>query len=170
MNPIDNRHVERIVSLLVVLYGLWLLGSCGAAIVQNVIVYGWNVSAVVLVLSQIIVGCCLLIFFPFIVRWAGYFATKERNRLERRWFAAEIVALPVILYVFAHFLYVLYSCLQVIMSTMFSFSCCGDAYAITGKVGIAVVIALSLLVYIAVVAAVLFYARRIAAWLLRVAD
>ena len=33
MKPIENRHVERIVSLLVVLYGVWLLAQNAGVVI-----------------------------------------------------------------------------------------------------------------------------------------
>ena len=88
MKPLaENRHVERILSLIVILYGLRLMIPVGEESVQYI---GW-----LPVLPRATVGCLLFIFFPYVVQAIGYFATERTPRLKRLWFASEIVAIPI---------------------------------------------------------------------------
>ena len=170
MTPIENkfanRHVERILSLLVILYGLWLVGLNGEGIIRTItheeIPFVFLISAPL----QIIIACCLIIFFSPIVCWSGYFATGEKVRSERRWAIKEITALPLILYAFVHVLSVLSSSLFMVITLVSH----GLGEHLHSQIGGAMIVISLLLLYVFMVAVILRYARRIVAWLLWVAD
>ena len=169
MTPIENRHVERILSLLVVLYGLWLIVSSGERLFFTSM-HGWGQSwgpfglTIISNLSGVVAGCCLLLFFPTIVRWCGYFATAERIRSERQWYSTELVAIPIVLFVFVQsllwFLYSIGAVVTVVSSNVIDFP----------WLPVTMCMVLFLLICIGIAAVVMRSARDIAVWLLRMAD
>ena len=165
MTPIENRHVERILSLLVILYGWWLIVPNGESLIFATM-QGWNPFSFpgVYSLSSIVAGCCLLLFFPLIVRWCGYFATAERIRSERQWYSTELLAIPIVLFVFVQFLlWVLYSVGAIVMFV--SSDVIKDHW-----LSATVYSVLFLFICIGIAAVVMRSARDIAVWLLRMAD
>jgi hypothetical protein len=164
--PLENKQVERILSLIIILYGLRLIVPNimeFVLFVQNSNHVSWTVST----LSLIIAGCLLIVFFARIVQAVGYFATEGKNRSERCWFLDEILAVPLILYAFAEFLYLF-------CTGVFWIAVC--FYPQYSSWGIwcdwkrSLVLLPVLLIYFSVAAVILFHARRIAAWLLRIVE
>jgi len=170
MTPIENRHVERILSLLVILYGLWLIIPSGERLIFTTMqIWGqgwWSLFnfPVISNLSSIVAGCCLLLFFPLIARWCGYFATAERIRSERQWYSTELLAIPIVLFVFVQFLlWVPYSIGAIVMFV--SSDVIKDHW-----LSATVYSVLFLFICIGIAAVVMRSARDIAVWLLRMAD
>jgi len=164
--PLENKHVERILSLIVILYGLRLVIPNVLELffyVQDSGNVAWTVDA----LSYIIAGCLLIVFFARIVQAVGYFATEGENRSDRRWFLNEILAIPVILFAFTEFLYVFF---QGVVCSIACFYPYQDFYGIWQDWNKNLVRFPWLFLYFAVATAILFHARRIAAWLLRLVE
>jgi len=105
--PLENKHVERILSLIVILYGLRL-------IIPNVLEFifyvqdSGYVSVAVFAMSHVLAGCLLIVFIARIVQAIGYFATEGENRSNRCWSLGEILAVPLIFFAFTEFLYVFF--------------------------------------------------------------
>jgi len=163
MKPLaENRHVERVLSLLVILYGLRLVIPAGEEIPLYI---GW-----LPILPRATVGCLLIIFFPRIVWAIGYFATAGKPRQHRRWFAREIVAIPIILLAFTEFLLVVYDGMYLVAKIAYD-------YNLHSKIGwdcyewrhIPSVLQ-TMAGYFIVTMLLLFFARRIATWFLRIAE
>ncbi|MCL2004850.1 MAG: hypothetical protein FWG73_01685 [Planctomycetaceae bacterium] len=162
MKPIDNgyienRHVERILSLMVILYGLWFLIVPVEKMIWYASIFNLYSSPPMLPFSEIVAGCCLIIFFPYVVRGIAYCATKEKIREQRRWGACEIFALPLILFGLAMLL------AHVCGLDMIIFGLRQSYFAGYGALSIC----FGLLLSVAVVVAFLCCTRLIAAWLLR---
>jgi len=164
--PLENKHVERVLSLIVIFYGLWL-------IVQNTthfIVFmqrGIDFMQITLtfVLPNMIVGCLLMIFFARVVQWVGYFATGGAKRPNRHWHVSEIVAIPLIFYIFTIFVSLFKAVVVVIFFCFYDFS------GIQGNFDGNFFIGLSVLLFcLFVLTVILFRTRRLAAWFLRLAD
>jgi len=163
MKPLaENQHVERILSILVILYGLRLLIPVSEEFPMYI---GW-----LPILPRATVGCLLIVFFPRVVRAIGYFATAGKPRQHRRWFAREIVAIPIILLAFTEFLFVVYNGMY--LAALVSYD-----YNLHSKIGwddydsrriLAVLQNMTL--YVAVAMPLLLYARRMATWLLRMVE
>ena len=165
MNPIENRHIERILSLIVILYGLWLPVQYVELIVWYALrwlpLFETFFSEGFYASSRIVAGCCMIVFFPYVVRWVGYFSTHEKIRSERRWSSREIAAVP----------------LTLLGLTVFLETCCsfidlfvqGVRYGHYGWSEF-IMAFFALLLFVAVIAVFLCYARLIATWLLRKAD
>ena len=122
-------------------------------------------------LPRIAIGCWLLFFFPYIVRWVGYFATHEKVRSKRCWSPFEILAVPLVLFIFAELLLVFFVC-----SDYFAMLASSDQtiasfvhFHHSGWSGI-IVGFFALLFYIAITVVVLLCVRPITAWLLRKTD
>ncbi|MDR0328276.1 MAG: hypothetical protein LBI05_08285 [Planctomycetaceae bacterium] len=166
MTPlVENRHVERCLSLIIILYGLrWIIPAIGAMI-QWMPFWGnpyysynsWYVCAAGL--SQVIVGCWLLIFFSVVVQWIGYFATREYARSKRCWSVQEILALPLILWAFTELVYIFYCTVDLLIVLVYYG---GDLEAGSLPLWLVVV-----LLYPTAVFLFLFYVRPITIWLLR---
>jgi hypothetical protein len=160
--PLENKQVERILSLIIILYGLRL-------IVPNVFEFVWyvqvpdDVSWAVLILLHIIVGCLLIVFFVRIVQVVGFFATEGKNRSERCWFLNEILAVPLILYAFTEFLFVLFY--GIFWCAVWLYPCY-SSWGIWCDWRASLVRLPVLLLYFSVAGVILFHARRIATWLL----
>ena len=176
MKPfLENSTVERILSLIVILYGLRLIIPSGEDIVYGAIasVTGWisffdHLPGWLFVLSKPVVGCLLIVFFPHVVQWIGYFATEGKNRSIRHWSAREILAAPIILYAFTELLYVLFQGISICLGSIedYRFRGVWDDYLIRGLVGTLLVLP----VYFVFATMLLFYARRLAARLLHLSE
>jgi hypothetical protein len=159
--PLENKHVERILSLLIILYGLRL-------IIPNVLEFilcmqdadymSWAIDA----LTHIIGGCLLIVFFANIVQTIGFFATKGTNRQERRWYLDEIFAVPLIFFVFTEFFYVLFYGVFSIAIIFYPY----EFWGIMDCWNNSLFRSLSMLFALSIAIAILFYVRCIAAWLL----
>ena len=181
MKPIENRRAERILSLLVILYGLWLVIpnvdmvlaalTCSS---YNFIFfyfeidsqsYAWSYA-----LPRIAIGCWLLFFFPYVVRWVGYFATHEKVRLKRCWSPFEILAVPLVLFIVTEFLLVFFVCSDYLaMFTSSDESIISFVQFHYSWSGI-IVGFFALLLYVAIAVVVLLCVRPITAWILGKAD
>jgi len=160
MHPLKNQQIERILSLIVIVHGLWF-------VIPNVEVMIYCQSRTDffcsgLNLMQITIGCLLIVFFSRIVQWIGYFATEGKPRLKRRWLGKEILAIPLILYVFTEFLLVFTNIGSLILMALYY------EYGFLWKKPDWLRVLPVSLVYLSFAVIVLFSARRIAAWLLRV--
>ena len=162
MKPLaENQHVERILSLIVILYGLRLMIPVGEESLQYI--------GCLPVLPRATVGCLLFIFFPYVVRAIGYFATERTPRLKRLWFASEIVAIPIILHAITEILVVFYYGVSLISWLTYFFDCYESRWQLLNESGAIRGIPESA-AYFMVAMLLLFYARRIAAWLLRIVE
>jgi len=162
MKPLaENRHVERILSLIVILYGLRLLIPVGEEIPLYI---GW-----LPVLPRATVGCLLIVFFPRVVQIIGYFATAGTPRSERRWFAGEIVAIPIILHAFTEIFFVFYYSVSLISWIVCYLNYYESVWLLLNQSGAIRGIPENT-VYFVVAMLLLFYTRRIAAWLLRLVE
>jgi hypothetical protein len=159
--PLENKHVERILSLIVILYGLRLIIPNGLDFIlclQDADYMSWAIYA----LMHIIGGCLLIIFFANIVQAIGSFATKGTNRQERRWYLDEILAVPLILFAFTEFFHVLFY-------GVFSIAIIFHPYEFWGIMDCwnnSLFRSLSMLLALVIAIAILLYVRSIAAWLL----
>jgi len=173
MKPqMENKHVERILSLIVIMYGLRLIIPNVETIILGILQYGisfdsssWNYFGYYLI--NVTVGCLLIIFFPQVVQWIGYFATGGKIRSKRRWFPKEILAVPLILYAFTEFLYVFFYASTILL--IISLSLLID-FVFPWDIGNDFMYLPVILVYSGFAMIVLLNARHIAVWLLRVAD
>jgi len=177
MKQIENRHAERVLSLLVILYGLWLVIP-NAEILIHYLTRGWypfvffffefysQSYTLSYTLSKIAIGCCLILFFPYIVRWVGYFATHEKIRSKRHWSPFEVLAVPLILFIFAEFLIVFFFCIDTF--AMITVSDMETVYS--GKIFFSWGIFFAVLLYLAIAVVCLLCVRPITAWLLHKAD
>ena len=167
MKPImENRQVERILSLIVILYGLRLIIPNIVELILYLQASGYH-PGTAFTLSKILVGCLMILVFPRIVQGVGYFATEGKLRSRRCWFSHEILAAPIILYAFAEYLYVFIFGVYLIEMIFRYGSVTGWWYLYDGRRAVAE--GLQLLTYFAVAVTLLFYARRIAVWLLQIA-
>jgi hypothetical protein len=164
--PLENKQVERILSLIIILYGLRLIVPNVMEFVLSVQVPD-NVSWTVSTLSLIVAGCLLIVFFARIVQSVGYFATEGKKRSERLWFLDEILAVPLILYAFTEFLLTFF---YGIFWCAVWFYPCYDSWGIWCDWTRSLVWFPILLLYFSVASVILFHARRIAAWLLRIVE
>ncbi|GEM_PF-2713047 len=165
MKPLlENRQVERLLSLFIILYGLWLAIPYAETIV--VFTQRYENLFTWLNLVQLVGSCLLIVFFSWVVRWIGYFATAGKPRSERRWFAKEILTIPLVLYVFTTF-FTVFLDVASLLSVMFMASFIRDTEFsyLLHEYGVAWFFIL--LVYCGFAAVVLFNARRIVVWLLR---
>ena len=162
--PLENKHVERILSLIVIMYGLRLI----IPNIMDAILYMQSgyVSEVTFTLSHIVAGCLLIVFFARIVQVIGYFATKGEIRSKRCWCLNEILAIPLILYAFTEFL-------LVFVYGVYWNTVCFYPHEFLGvwydwSKSSAYLSWLSL--YLVIATVILFNARRIAVWLLRIVE
>jgi len=119
MKRIENRHAERILSLLVILYGLWLVIP-NAEILLHFLTRGWypfvffffefysQSYTLSYTLSKIAIGCWLILFFPYVVHWVGNFSSHEKVRSKRHWSPFEFFAASLILFIFSECLIVFF--------------------------------------------------------------
>ena len=182
MKPVENKHAERILSLLVILYGLWLVIP-NVDMVIAALTWGGYIFiffyfevhsqsyALSYALPRIAIGCWLLFFFPYVVRWVGYFATHEKVRSKRCWSPFEILAVPLILFIFAELLLVFFVCSDTLamlvspddlIAGFVHFHYSGWSGFIVGF--------FALLLYLAIAVVCLLCVRPITAWLLHKAD
>ncbi|MCL2743151.1 MAG: hypothetical protein FWE67_04800 [Planctomycetaceae bacterium] len=162
--PLENRLVEIVLSLLIIMYGLRLIIPTDMSIIVQ-IQHGWfpafrELPYQIGIPLYIIAGCLLIVFFARIVQMVGYIATGEKIRSKRSWLLGEILAVPCILYAFVLFLFVFLAGTQVVVF------CFYEQGLFVGIKGLAIFS--MLLFYLAVAALILFRARSIAAWLLRI--
>jgi hypothetical protein len=163
MKPLaENRHVERILSLLVILYGLRLVIPC----IEEIPLYtGW-----LPILPRATVGCLLIIFFPRVVQAIGYFATAGKPRQHRRWHAREIVAVPIILLAFTEFLFFVYGGMYLVALLIYDYNIHSnigwDYYNWTQPLAMLQ----NMTGYFIVTILLLLYARHIATWFLRIVE
>ena len=167
MKPfIENRHVERVLSFIVILYGLGVIIQNTYTLILYVryLTISGNIPGAAWALSQIIAGCLLLVFFSRVVQGIGYFATEGKKRSARRWFASNLIAVPLILFAFTEILYVFYN------GAFLAVICCCpyDYFGVWYNWTYSIASFFVLLVYFVIAIMLLFYARRIAAWLLRI--
>jgi len=175
-----NRQVECILSLIVIVYALRLI----ILNIETVILYlpqllwAWLEygetprqffdlqfwSNIGLVLAQVAIGSLLIFFFPRVVQWIGYFATKRKLRSKRRWFSWEILAIPLILFAYIQFLGSLFQIISII--SLIPTVIYADDYL--DYLGYNLGMIFIGLVYLGFAVVVLFNARYIAVWLLRI--
>jgi hypothetical protein len=159
---IDNRHVERCLSLIVILYGLrWIIPGI-RPMLQCMPIPGnphnsWYECFVGL--SQVIVGCWLLIFFSSAVQWIGYFATRECIRSKRCWAILDVLALSLILWAFTELVFIFFGAVNVLVVLTFY---AGEFYEGTALGWLVV-----MLLYPIAMVLFLFYVRPVTRWLLR---
>jgi len=165
MKPLlENRQVECLLSLIVIVYALrWAIPYTEAVIQEIPIFDKTSYLNIWLGLSQIAASCLLIVFFPRVVQWIGYFATSGKSRSKRRWFSREILAIPLILYAFTE-------CIWVFLNIVYLLSAMVMALFVrdTELFSLLNEWSLTLLVYFGFAVVVLFNARYIAVWLLRI--
>ena len=169
-NGIENRHAERILSLIVILYGLWLLIPHVEGLIRYTLIgksFHMLFAECYYSLSRIAAGCCLIVFFPHVVYWIGYFSTKERVRSKRRWSACEFFAIPLVLCGFAVLLLICLFVLDVVVHVGVYYSNISSRPLPEWGVLITTLVFFTPLLLVAVVVVFLRCARLIAAWLLR---
>jgi hypothetical protein len=160
MPLLENRHVERVLSLLIILYGSWLIVS-GIEILIRAIMHGWNPFGNAV--PKVIVGFLLIIFFSIVVQGICSVATRVTIRSQRRWSACEILALPIVLVFFAYILSSFF--IGLFMITLFF-----SDWTMWQRMGSFSLIFIYTFIHIAVIVLILSYARSITAWLLRIVD
>ena len=163
----ENRHVECLLSLIVIMYGLTVIIPNAEAVILHLsrlerasYIFIW------LNLTTVVAGCLWIVFFPRIVQWTGYFATAGKPRSRRRWFSKEILAIPLILFALTEFLYVFLQVAALLSITLTDLFI-SDTEFLSLFYGTGISWFLIVLFYLGFAAMVLFNARRIAAWLLR---
>jgi len=166
MKPLlENRQVECLLSLIVIVYGLQLAIWYTEAVILYVLVASY--LFVWLNLIQVMANCLLIVFFPRIVQWIGYFATAGKPRSKRRWRSWEILAIPLVLYAFSVFLLVFLHIVD-LFSVMSMALFVRDAEFLSLLYDYRIDWFFILLVYFGFAVVVLFNARYIAVWLLRI--
>lgn len=162
---LTNRQVERLLSLLVILWGLRLAIPAGEILLGYLFSLApiryddsqWWTS-----LWMIGVGAALVAFFPPVVRFATYYASEGKPREKRRWFARDLVAIILVLYACCEILYVVnqgFAFLAYVM-TDFYFVFRFDFWHLLKRPA-------QLTAYLAAAFVILFYARPLSGWILR---
>ena len=175
-----NRQVECILALIVIVYALRLMILNVETVILYVpqLLWAWLEygetprqffdlqfwSNIVLVLAQIVIGSLLIFFFSRVVQWIGYFATKRKLRSKRRWFSWDIIAVPLVLHAFIAFLS-LFTLLVSLLPMVLTYT---GPWMDDDLIGYCMGVIFLLLIDFGFAVVVLFNARRIAGWLLRI--
>jgi len=168
MKPLlENKQVERILSLIVIMYGLRLTIPSAKSVILGDPYNFFHWYFIWCYLISMLAGCLLIIFFPHVVQWIGYFATGGKARSRRRWLSKEILAIPLVLYVFTEFLYVFFN--VAFITPVLLMSLFYDPSFLRVRVDASCLLIVPFcFVYFGFAVIVLFSARYIAVWLLRV--
>lgn len=104
MKPLlDNEKAEKILSVLVVSYGLWLAFGATEQLLQLFVQaasrpLNWMDAYQGQTIFKLLFGIAIVAFFRSFVQWVCYFASGGRKRQLRVWTGGEILAVVIVVY------------------------------------------------------------------------
>lgn len=169
----ENRRIERILSILIISYGIFLFLDRLDIFVQYCLYYGLTTGYGLMdfeyhgrIVSNLTIGIGVFfaLFSRRIVSWVGYFSTEGKPRRLRAWSAREIVAAILVLYAFND---LLTYCFPQFTSTVYCFLADTLSTYRTTTIADMLTSLRRMAGYAAVDILILFYARTLVGCLLR---